>query len=130
MDTKSNFELFPWESGKTWVVTTEFTIEWNGHKLTIPKGFQHDKYTFAPDVPDERPAVCHDRALEIKVWDDGSPSSIDDANKMLYDLMKSSQDKVTRELAGIYYMFLRYFWWFNTLKQKWFGKHAPAKSST
>lgn len=130
METTSNFELFPWENGKTWVVAKSFTIIWHGHKLTIIKGFQHDKYTFAPDLPDERPAVCHDFALEVGLWDDGTPIKLDDANQMCFDLMKASDDQITRNLASTYFFFLRIYWTLSKWKQKWFGKYVDTKSST
>ena len=112
MTLNSGFELLPSEKNETWVVKEAFTVEYEGHFLTIPEGFRHDKYTFAPNVPDAKPAISHDRAYDYKKWDDGTPIKRKDADGMLRMLMSISPDKLTRDCANLYWKYVRRFgWW-------------------
>jgi hypothetical protein len=102
--TRTPFEILPWERGRRWKVTVAFTVlDRQGRRLTIPHGFEHDRYSIAPDLPDEIPAIAHDRAYEVQTWDGGERMLRPDADLLLYDLMRASWSRLTRTVAGVYY---------------------------
>jgi hypothetical protein len=101
--TEALIEIFPWESGKRYRTQEAIRIEWAGKTLTVPAGFAHDQYTFAPNLPDARPSICHDFACDMKEWDDGTPLPRWMANLMFRDLMLASPDVWTRRMAGLYF---------------------------
>ena len=108
----SRFELFPNESGETWKVEQDFTVEdERGRKLTITKGFVHDRYSVAPDLPDRDPAVAHDFAYRRKRWDNGIRMTRKDANRLLLYRMQKSPSRTTRVAAGAYYAVVRLLGW-------------------
>ena len=68
----ATIEIIPDERGKEWENPREFTVDAPcGEKLTVPKGFVHDRYSFAPDTNDNLPAIAHDRAYAHRRWDSG-----------------------------------------------------------
>lgn len=102
---KSWIEINPFEIGKTWIVPETFTVaSRHGKTLTVPKGFKHDRYTFAPNLGDNRPAIAHDRAYRWQIWDDGTMIGFWEANELLLDLMRQSTDARTRRWAWTYYI--------------------------
>jgi len=101
--TRAILELLPSEAGKTWRTTEEIRVEWRGKVLTVPKGFEHDRYTFAPDLPDRVPCIVHDFACGVKKWDDGSPLPRKEGNRLFLDLMKASPNRATRFWAKPYF---------------------------
>jgi len=111
----SDIELCTWERGRVWRVREMFTAaNRRRKKLTIRKGFKHDRYTLAPDLPDEKPAVVHDYCYEAnpaqgsgRKWDDGSSISREEADEFLHDLMATSDDETTRQAADTYYKGVR-----------------------
>ena len=112
----SNIELLTSERGKHWHVKEAFTVtNRDGKKLTVRKSFSHDRYTFAPDLDDERPAIVHDFAYDVegahRCWDDGTPISRSEADLFLYDLMKASPDEKTHKCALQYYTWVRRLGW-------------------
>lgn len=110
---RSHIEVFPSERGKVYRVTKAFTVHQNtiNKSLTIPLGFEHDRYTFAPDLPDEKPAVAHDRAYGCHKWDDGTKMKRADADALLLQLMLQSRDPMTRSNAQLYYKWVRRCGW-------------------
>ena len=120
--TDSRFELLASERGRTWLTTCEITVTSRyGMKLTIPAGFKHDRYTFAPDFPDELPAIAHDFAYVHRKWNDGSLITLCQADDLLYYLMTKSKDKTTRRWSLFYYIGVRLggrFVWFARKKLK------------
>ena len=110
--TRTPYEILPWERGRTWRVTVAFTVlDRQGRRLTIPPGFTHDRYSIAPDLPDEIPAIAHDRAYEVQTWDGGERMLRADADLLLYDLMRASWSRLTRTAAGVYYRGVRLGGW-------------------
>jgi len=110
--TNDKLEIFPWEAGKEYTVKESFTIEWRGKKLTITKGFKHDRYTVAPDLPDRKPAISHDFAYIYQRWDDGTDITRFEADCMFRDLMRQSEDRTTRSFANLYFVGVRCCgWW-------------------
>ena len=100
---KSAWEILPWEAGQKWVVAVPILIHFEGHDLTIPKGFVFDRYSVVPDLPDCRPAAAHDYAYKTKRWDDGATITFQQANSMLLYLMQISDSWITRRCARLYY---------------------------
>lgn len=111
MTTDARYELLAAEKNKKYIVLQTFTIEYKDKKLTITKGFSHDKYTFAPDLPDEIPAIAHDFACVTHKWDDGTSIRFFEAVEMLHTLMLESKDELTRNCANLYCRFVRWFGW-------------------
>lgn len=119
----SDMELLKCERGRRWRVTQPFVVtSRGGHQLTVRKGYVHDRYTFAPDTLDEKPAAVHDFTYDgcDRKWDDGTLITREDADLLLYDLMVISPDLPTRQRALQYYQWVRRVggvWWaFGTLK--------------
>jgi hypothetical protein len=110
--TRTPFEILPWERGRRWKVTVAFTVlDRQGRRLTIPHGFEHDRYSIAPDLPDEIPAIAHDRAYEVQTWDGGERMLRADADLLLLDLMRASWSRLTRTAAPVYYRGVRLGGW-------------------
>ena len=117
--TKSRIELLPWESGKKYKVKKQFTVTGpNGKKLTVTKDYEHDRYSFAPNLRDDIPSSAHDFAYDPteegsgRKWDDGTHITRADADMMMRDLMRDSEDPDTQSAADLYYKAVRKFgWW-------------------
>lgn len=111
-NVKGLIEIVPWESGKKWKTKTakRFTGRC-GKTLTVEAGFEFDRYTFAPDLPDNWPAAGHDKAYTVKRWDDGSPMTRQDADWILLDEMTHSWSAKTRWWANCYYRVVRAVGW-------------------
>ena len=118
MNCKSAIEVLPWEAGKSWVVSKDFTV-WNcthTKSLTVRKGFRSDYYSVVPNLPDPVPAISHDDAYTIQLWDDGTPITENEANVLLLWLMQSSWSWWTRLMASPYYWGVcrwGHFFWLN-----------------
>ena len=86
---KSKFELFPWERNRTWIVKETFTVDTRfGKSVTVPAGFKHDRFSFAPDIGDcEIGAIVHDYIYTFKNFSDGTKATKSQADKILYDLL-------------------------------------------
>lgn len=53
-------EVIPTECGKSWIVEQEFTVRASKGSITVKKWFKHDRYTFAPNLKKNVPAIVHD----------------------------------------------------------------------
>ena len=124
---RSKWEVIDAERDKTWTVETAFTVTAeDGEELTIPAGFEHDRYTTAPDTNDNTPAVAHDfcysKIASGRKWDSGKKISRKSADKLLRFLMEQSDDPQTKERAAQYYRGVRLYGWptwhLNTLKAR------------
>jgi hypothetical protein len=103
-------ELNTKEIGKKWIVSESFTVFLhNGKSVTIPKGYQHDRYTFAPNLNAEIPAIVHDYLCEFKRYDDGTICERDQADFHFYCLMRGYG--VDEKTSLLYYYGVR-FWSF------------------
>ena len=117
MRTDARWELLKDERGKTWTVLVLRTFTAPNGKQTTPRiGFKHDRYSFAPNTPDEWPAVGHDFTYDIngagRKWDDGTPITRKDADDLLHNEMLNSPDEMTRNLADYYYSKVRLVGWY------------------
>jgi len=106
------FEIFPWEMGKKFVtIHALYVTSRLGNRLTIPKGFEHDSYSVAPNLKGTRPAVIHDFAYQQRCWDDESEMSRREADELLLDAMRASPDWLTRIAAMPYWLGVRALGW-------------------
>jgi len=104
----ASIELLPSERGKHWTVTKEFTVtDAKGRRLTIPAGFVHDRYTFAPDLSDTRPSIAHDFAYVRQTWDDGSKIKRRAADALLRHLLSKSARGDARRWRFVYWVGVR-----------------------
>ena len=109
---KGSFEILAEERNKTWKVLKTFTVtNEQGKKKTVKEGFEHDRYTFAPDLPDEVPAIVHDCCYADQKWDDGTDMTQLEADRFLRFLMKQSANELTRNCADNYYRGVRFGGW-------------------
>ena len=101
---KAKYELIPSESGKTYLVKEQFTVYSTRYKkyITVEYNFEHDRYSVVPDLPDETPAIVHDKLYKTHRFDDGSICRKYMADRILKDLMKESGGKTAR-YAWLYY---------------------------
>jgi len=114
---RGNWELIPGERGKTWIVRLEFTVDTRYGPVTVKEGFVHDRFTFAPDLPNATiAAIVHDWLTdedELKQFDDGTSCSRKQADIIFRDLIWNSKD---RKWAYPYYWGVR-FWAIVTRKK-------------
>jgi len=106
-------ELIRGEKGDKWRTTSDVTVrDVTGRALTIPAGYEHDRYTWAPNLADELPAVAHDFSYDPlgarRLWDNGKRITRRAADKLLLFLMSQSADELTREVAPLYYKGVRW----------------------
>ncbi len=123
------FELIRSERGKRYTVKGSFTVSnAQGKTLTIPDGYEHDRYSIVKDLPDVKPAVAHDYASDPnpetgsgRRWDDGTEITRADADHLFGWLMATSDDAETREKSVLYLNGIRFFggplWHLGTLRQ-------------
>lgn len=114
----SKFEILPGERGKIWKVPETFTVSSReGKKLTVPDTYFFDRYTIAPDLKDWKPPAIHDYAYDLSAkgsgrkWDDETPITRRQADRLLLDTMEASWDLQTRLMADIYHLKVRQFGW-------------------
>ena len=121
MQTESKFELVSDERGKTWTLARCHTVHTRFCKdVFVPKGFVHDRYTWAPNLPDEKPAVVHDFCYITQRFADCTSMTRKEADTILRDLMLKSEDPTTRKMANVYYRVVRAAgfipWWKETFR--------------
>jgi hypothetical protein len=105
------------ERGKTYLVKEAFTVRAPcGEEVTVPKGYEFDGYSVAPDLPDLAPAAAHDYLYEHRRWDSGKKVERIHADDLLWKMMKCSQDNVTRYMADSYYSGVRKAGWLPWLR--------------
>ena len=98
-------EIIPSESGKTWMVQKDFTVAGRDGRTVSPRrGFVHDRYTFAPNLADEQPAIVHDFAGTTKRWDNGDKMTYLEWNDLIRFRMEKSWDARTRKCATAYWL--------------------------
>lgn len=114
VDINASFELIPSESGKTWTVSRDFTVQTRYGPVTIRKGFVHDRYTVAPNLSDEKAAVVHDWLYIYKVFDNGKKCGRPQADHIFKDLILEVPEDA--KWAGLYYFGVRAFGWL-----PWYG---------
>lgn len=98
------WELKPDERGKTYLVTEPWIAQgpkpWQ--RLAIKIGDENDGYTFAPNLPDKKPAEAHDKAYKTHCWDNGKRMQRWEADWMLRHYMEISWCPITRFMVKIY----------------------------
>jgi len=118
--TEGSFEVIASEKNQVWYTEEEKTYtDEKGRTVTVPAEFRHDRYTFAPNLPDSDPAIAHDRFYETdpeytcyRKWDDGTKCSRKQADRLMWFLMAHSWDEMTRANADHYYKWIRRAgWW-------------------
>lgn len=118
--TRSNWEIIPSERGKEWTNPRSYTITGRTRKgerkdLTVPVGYKYDRYTIYRDLPDDKPSMCHDFAIDAygsqHRWDDGTKMTLKECDWVLLDQMKASENKETRDNAEFYYRSVRKVSW-------------------
>ena len=119
---RAAWELDPKEKGKLWLVEKTFIVhgpsETKAQNLTIPAGFEFDRYSLAPDLPDWKPAAAHDRAYCVQKWDNGDAMARADADWILKNEMLHSGCEITRHFAQLYYDKVHQFGWIPWYKRK------------
>jgi len=105
---RGKWEIIPNERNKTWIVKETFTVKTSFGDITIPKGFEHDRFTFAPDLKhSEVAAIVHDYLIEEKPrFDNGTFCTRKQADQILKELILKSKDY---HWAYVYYYGVR-FW--------------------
>jgi len=101
--------------GRTWHVVETFTVETRYGKVTVKHCFFHDRYTFAPNLTEELPAIVHDWLRQERKFDDGSSCTLRQSDIVLRDLIVRYNAKLvlgwitisSRRVAPIYYFFVR-----------------------
>lgn len=116
-----SYELIPCLIGKRWKVKQEFTIMTRfGKEVTIYAGFEHDRYTMAPNLHDETPAIVHDFLYIYQKFSDGTECTRTQADTIFRDVMLEAQVRLW--VANLYYSGVRSFGIFGWTRNKWFPR--------
>ena len=98
----SKWEIISSEGGKRYKVEKAFTVDTRYGEVTIPKGFEHDRYTVVPDLHDDLAAIVHDYLYTERKFDDGTVCKKSQADRIFYDLMMKVPED--RAYAKMYYI--------------------------
>lgn len=99
-------ELIHNEAGKYHIVQETFIVKTRyGKEVKVPQKFKTDFYTFVPDLKHSKyAAVVHDWLYSTHEFADGTPCTRAQADKIFYDLIRTSPDK---NYAELYYVGVR-----------------------
>ena len=105
----ASIEFFPWERKKTYVVQKAFTVKTSQGNVTIPQGFTHDRFSFAPDLKSAIVgAIVHDWLYETHEFDGGIPCTKKQADQVLKELIFELGKKAKKPKR--YWLYSRVYW--------------------
>ena len=84
-----------------------------GKWLTIPKGFEHDHFSWSPNLPRSIGGICHDYAFAFAQWDDGTKISFAQSRNIMRDILRDEgwpRLTVAKYVKGVNTVIARGMW--------------------
>ena len=115
---------------RLYVTLTDMTYKWRGKKLTVYAGTVTDLASIPrivrplfPTISEARAkgAIGHDELFARRRWEDGSPVSLSEANRFMYDVCIAEGMPIYLGLMIRWGLFLGSWWPWYGWRMTWLG---------